>query len=168
MAAFIEPVIGVLADTRRRRALLLAGGAAFVLATVLTAGSPGYGLLLFSFILFYPASGAFVNISQIVLMDLQPARREQNMVRWTLAGSLGAAAGPLLLAGSSRFGLGWRGAFAACAALAGLLLASAWQARLPPVRPDDSTGRWRTVLDGARGALQALRQASVLRWGSCC
>lgn len=35
-----------------------------------------------AFILFYPASGAFVNLSQATLMDSETDRHEQNMARW--------------------------------------------------------------------------------------
>ncbi len=45
--------------------------------------------LLASFILFFPSSGAFVSLSQANLMDSESTRHEQNMARWTFAGSLG-------------------------------------------------------------------------------
>ena len=102
----------------------------FAVALLLTALSRDFGLLLVSFVLFYPASGAFVSLSQATLMDLQPSRREQNMARWTLAGSIGVVAGwPLLghawaerhdAGGQERLGLGCgihpTGAGADCAA----------------------------------------------------
>ena len=43
-------------------------------------------MLLVAFALLYPASGAFVSLSQASLMDLEPERREHNMARWTVAG----------------------------------------------------------------------------------
>ena len=49
----------------------------------------------------------FVSLSQASLMDTSPDRHDQNMARWTLAGSLGVVAGPLLLAGAAFFGSGW-------------------------------------------------------------
>src|ERR687885_620295 len=60
-----------------------------------------------------PASGAFVGLSQTALADLEPERHEQAMARWTLAGSVGVAAGPLLLAGVVAAGGGWRACFLA-------------------------------------------------------
>ncbi len=36
-------------------------------------------------VLFYPASGAFVSLSQATLMDVEPERREHNMACWALA-----------------------------------------------------------------------------------
>ena len=42
---------------------------------------PEFLYLLVAFILFYPASGAFVNLSQATLMDSETDRHEQNMAR---------------------------------------------------------------------------------------
>ena len=75
----LEPVIGVLGDMGRRRALVLSGGLGFAAALVLAAVAPGFGLLLGAFLLMFPSSGAFVSLSQATLMDLAPAMRERNM-----------------------------------------------------------------------------------------
>jgi FSR family fosmidomycin resistance protein-like MFS transporter len=75
--------------------------------------------------LFNPSSGAFVGLSQASLMDAQPARREQNMARWTFAGSLGVTLGPLALSAAAWLGWGWRGLFAVLAGLSLLTLAAA-------------------------------------------
>jgi FSR family fosmidomycin resistance protein-like MFS transporter len=163
IASLIEPWLGILGDVWRRRVLVLGGGIVFTLALLLTAGSSSFFLLLASFILFYPASGSFVSLSQATLMDTDPARHEQNMARWTFAGSFGVVAGPLALGGAALLGLHWRGLFLAFAGLSLALLAMAW--RMP--YPD---GRKQLAEEGAdlRGglleALRALRRAEVLRW----
>jgi len=92
LSGIAEPFLGILGDIWRRRVLILAGGVVFALSLLLTAVSQSYAWLLISFALFSPASGAFVSLSQATLMDLQPARREQAMARWTFAGSLGVVA----------------------------------------------------------------------------
>jgi len=86
----VEPVIGILGDVWRRRFLILRGGVVFTLALSLTALSKSFPVLLISFVLFFPASGAFVSLSQATLMDADPTCHEQNMARWTFAGSAGA------------------------------------------------------------------------------
>ncbi|MET0648099.1 MAG: MFS transporter, partial [Pyrinomonadaceae bacterium] len=91
----VEPALGVLGDVWRRRALVLAGGVAFAAGTLLVGASAGFGMLLAASILSNPASGAFVGLSQATLMDAAPERREQNMARWALAGSVGNSVGPL-------------------------------------------------------------------------
>jgi len=84
------------------------GGVFFALALLLTAASGTFSLLILSFALFYPASGAFVSLSQAALMDTDPARHEHNMARWTFAGSLGVVMGPLAL--GRRRCCAWAGA----------------------------------------------------------
>jgi FSR family fosmidomycin resistance protein-like MFS transporter len=147
--------LGVLAVTWRRRLLVLVGGACFAGALALAAVAPSPPALLLAFALLYPASGAFVALSQASLMDFEPERREHNMARWTFAGAVGAVAGPLLLAAFAWAGLGWRGLFAGFALLAAALTLLA--RRAPDSRGDDE----RLHL---RAALRALTRGEVLRW----
>jgi FSR family fosmidomycin resistance protein-like MFS transporter len=112
IAAFIEPFIGVLGDVWRRRVLIMIGGVLFTASLFITSLSFSFLFLLLSFILFFPSSGAFVSLSQANLMDSNTTRHEQNMARWTFAGSLGVLSGPLLLGLFVYIGLGWRGAYA--------------------------------------------------------
>jgi len=97
IAAFIEPFLGILGDVWKRRALILGGGIFFTLSLLLTSISPSFIFLLSSFIFFYPSSGAFVSLSQASLMDSATDRHEQNMARWTFAGSLGNVLGPIFV-----------------------------------------------------------------------
>ncbi|HET7380889.1 MAG TPA: MFS transporter, partial [Gaiellales bacterium] len=121
-ANLIEMPIGLLADGPRRNRLVLAGGVFFTAALLAVSVTPSYASLLVAFAVLYPASGAFVFLSQADLMDAAPERREQNMARWTLAGSIGALAGPALLTVALFAGAGWRGAYAACAVIAAVAL----------------------------------------------
>jgi len=145
--------------------LILGGGVAFALALVLAAASQSFFPLLFASLLLFPASGAFVSLSQAALMDTDPARHEQNMARWTLAGSIGMVLGPLALGAASVLGLGWRGLFVIFAGLALALMALA--ARQPVVHlngtngDDEDTPGFR---QGLRLAWQAIRRRDVLRW----
>ncbi len=167
VSSVVEPVFGILGDVWKRRVLVLGGGAVFGGALLLTAFSQGFPILLLSFILLYPASGAFVSLSQATLMDVAPERRQQNMARWTASGSVGVVMGPLALSGATALGLGWRGVFALFAGLALVVLAAAW--RVPhtgfPVSSEDHPGvERRSFRAGLGGAWRALRQREVLRW----
>jgi FSR family fosmidomycin resistance protein-like MFS transporter len=71
----------------------------------------------------YPASGAFVSLSQATLMDVEPAGRDLAMNRWTIAGGIGVLAGPAVVAASIGAGLGWRIPFVAMALLSACLVA---------------------------------------------
>ena len=164
IAAFIEPFIGILGDVWKRRALILTGGILFTLSLYMTSLSYSFLFLLISYILFFPSSGAFVSLSQANLMDSDPTRHEQNMARWTLAGSLGVLAGPLLLGLFVYFGLGWRGMYAGLASFSTLCLLAALR-YLPPDRVlSPSFPSWRVVFDGFRAAFSALKRVDVWRW----
>jgi FSR family fosmidomycin resistance protein-like MFS transporter len=175
----VEPALHLLGDTRRRRALVLGGGACFALSCALIASSRGFWSLLLALVAFNPASGAFVGLSQASLMDADPARREQNMARWVFAGSLGVLAGSILVGASVAAGAGWRACFGVISIVA--LVVVLRVRRLPRgaladrqengahehqlYRGSDQDGRaHETFAERARAALGALRRAEVLRW----
>jgi FSR family fosmidomycin resistance protein-like MFS transporter len=164
VSTVVEPFLGILGDVWKRRLLILGGGVLFTLALLLTSLSWGYGLLLLSFCLFYPASGAFVSLSQATLMDSNPSRHDHSMARWTFAGSLGVTLGPVLLVGLSALGFGWRGVFLALGFLAMIVLVFVWRKiPLPPVT-QPAFPRWGDLFTGFRAAFQAFKRGEVLRW----
>ena len=167
----LELPLGVLAGRgRRRRLAVLGGGVIFVLTLLAVASARSFGVLLCAFVAFYPASGAFVSLTQAELMDTWPDRHAQVMARWELAGSAGAVAGPLLLTAVLAAGGGWRDAYLVLAVLAAVTwLASCVRgpSRGPAVAPDPEAAG---VADrGPRTArtrevLAALRNWDTLRW----
>jgi MFS transporter, FSR family, fosmidomycin resistance protein len=143
LGSIMELPLGVLAGhgRRRRRAVLL-GGAALILTLVGAAAARSFTGLLAAFVLFFPASGAFVSLTQSGLMDADPGRREQHMARWELAGSAGSMAGPVLVIAVLAAGGGWRSAYlalAACAAVAWAGVARNPAADSPPTPPAPTT-----------------------------
>lgn len=161
IGSIAEIFLGVVADVRGRRMLILGGGVAFVLSLLVTAASRSFPLLLAAFILFNPASGAFVSLSQASLMDADPARHEHNMARWALAGSVGMVAGPVVLSAAVSMGASWRSVFLALAVLALLLLRLAWRFSF---QTDSSEEGQLSFSQSARNALTAFRRRDVLRW----
>ncbi|MBD2354608.1 MFS transporter [Tolypothrix sp. FACHB-123] len=163
IASLLEPILGIWGDVGQRRQLILGGGVVFAIALLLISLSNDFALLLAGFVLFYPASGSFVSLSQATLMDIEPTRHEQNMARWALAGSLGNAIGPLLLAGAITLKQSWRSAFFSLAVFTVSLLAMVW--RYPLVNPTLSVNEGLpSFQDGIGNAIVALKRASVLRW----
>ncbi len=156
VSVVVEPVLGVLGDVWRRRVLVLGGGGAFAAALVLAASSDSFFLLLVAFAVLDCASGAFVSLSQATLMDVEPDRREENMTRWTIAGSVGALAGPAVLAAAVAAGLSWRSPLIVFAALALALVALAARVRFPRPEPEQRSR--------PRDALRALRRRDTVRW----
>jgi MFS transporter, FSR family, fosmidomycin resistance protein len=139
LGSLLELPVGVLAGTgRRRRLAVLAGGVVFILSLAAVAAARSFGPLLAALVIFFPASGAFVGLTESGLMDFDPGRQEQHMARWNLAGSAGSLAGPVLLIAVLAAGGGWRSAYLVLAGVA----AAAWlaAARNPPP-PQAGTGR---------------------------
>lgn len=156
----LELPLGILGDVWARRALVVGGGVVFALALLMWALAPSFIVLLVGTTLFFPASGAFVSLSQATLMDLEPTRHEQAMARWTLAGSLGVVAGPLALGAALWLGGGWRELFVAFALLAMGLALVAWRQPFP-ARSETAATSLRAGIAGAAGALQ---RGPVRRW----
>jgi FSR family fosmidomycin resistance protein-like MFS transporter len=140
---------------RRRRAAIVGGGVLFVLAVAGVAFAQDFAELLAAFVVFFPASGAFVTLTQASLMDADPDRQAQSMARWDLAGSAGAVAGPLLLVGVLAVGGSWRGGYLALAVLSAVVWSGVLMTRSAQARPDadgDRLPRFRDIIAAARAA----------------
>ena len=130
VGGLLELPLGVLAGQgRRRRLAILGGGVLFVLTLLAVASAHSFAVLLCASVAFYPASGAFVSLTQAEIMDAWPERQAQVMARWDLAGSTGAVAGPLLLAAVLASGGGWRVGYLVLAGLAALTWLGAYLRR---------------------------------------
>ncbi len=162
-SAVVEIAIGVLADIGHRRKLIILGGVLFGVALLVTAGFPSFAVLLLATVVLYPASGAFVSLSQASLMDRDPTRREQNMARWTFAGSVGVVLGSLAVAGGALVGVDWRVLFAAAGTLAVVITAVVARIGLPEVGA--SAERERESFRAAFiASVRLIRRRRVLRW----
>ncbi len=157
--------LGILGDVWKRRALIIGGGILFVASLFIISGSVSFAMLMAGLLIFNPASGAFVGLSQATLMDHDTSRYEQNMARWTFAGAAGVALGALALGGALEFGMGWRELVVATAVVAALTLLAAL--RLPLGGASSGGGSYPTpseLRSGILGVLSALRRLPVLRW----
>jgi FSR family fosmidomycin resistance protein-like MFS transporter len=157
----VEPLLGLFGDLGRRKRIVISGGVAFALAMLLAGAAPSFLLLLAALVLSYPASGAFVGLSQATLMDLAPDRRELSMARWTLAGAVGVVAGPALLALVLSAGGSWRIPMLLCAAAAPLLTFALLPGPFPRTDRNGDRPTFRRLLSDF---LTAVRRREVLRW----
>ncbi|HEX3925470.1 MAG TPA: MFS transporter [Streptosporangiaceae bacterium] len=177
LGSLLELPLGILAGQGRgRRWAVLAGGLVFIGSLAVVAAAYTFAGLLAAFVIFCPASGAFVGLTQSSLMDGDPGRREQHMARWELAGSSGSVAGPFLLIAVLAAGGGWRPAFLVLAAAAAVTWLAV--ARNPPRPPSgagaaDPAGAAGAAAGDANGpvsgpplrrVLAALRRGDVVRW----
>jgi len=164
-AGFIEPFFGILSNMGFRRRIFVIGGFVSVAALILISVSPTFGMLLIVSLFEAPALGAFVGLAQGALMDSDPARHEQNMVRWELAGSLGNVAGALLLGVSVAIGIGWRGQYLAIGLLGLIVLLLIMRHRFPHVRQNtDGEEHPMTFRESINDAWKAVREPGVVRW----
>lgn len=163
IAAFIEPFIGILADTRYRKRIMLIGGVVFTLEILAIILSQNFLALMLSFIIIYPASGAFVSVAQATLMDIEPDRHDQNMARWTLAGSVGFVGGPLMLTLSLNNGIAWQWVYIVLTILSAVMVVMTWRfvpSRIAAIDGDEPPN----FREGFRNAWIAIRNIQVLRW----
>ncbi len=156
-----EPFIGLLADTRHRRALVIGGIVATALGLFLVGAGQSFWIILFAFCILYVASGAYVNLAQATLIDRDPARAEQTMARWTLLGAIGVTIAPLLITALFYLGYGWRGLYLSLAGVAGI-----YTALLLRQRFDSHAGAEKRASPRAMfiDLLAALRNRELLRW----
>lgn len=165
ISSLIEPILGILGDLGQRRQLILGGGIAFAFALLLISLSHHFLWLLAAFVLFYPASGSFVSLSQATLMDIEPTRHEQNMARWTLAGSVGNVLGPLALAGAIGLNQSWRSVFLILAVLTVLLVGILWKYPIATLTASSQVEQpIQSFNDGIRQAINSLKRRNVIRW----
>jgi MFS transporter, FSR family, fosmidomycin resistance protein len=157
-----EPLIGLLGDTRQRRVLVVGGIAATAFGLLLTGITQTFETLLLAFSIVGIASGAYVNLAQATLVDRNPARAEQTMARWTLLGSIGVSAAPILVTIVLALGYGWRGLYVVLSVVAGLytFLLARLQFDLHAGATEESISArelWRNLL-------AAFRRRELLRW----
>jgi MFS transporter, FSR family, fosmidomycin resistance protein len=160
--SLLELPVGVLAGAGRRRRLFVLGGGLVFIAAVLGAGlARSFPVLLAALVIFFPASGAFVSLTQAAMMDADTGLRARHMAMWTLAGAVGSVAGPLLVAAVLAAGGSWRVAFVLVAAAGGASwLAVAATGTDEPPQPDGDEAGW----PGLRAAVLISRAAGALRW----
>ena len=144
----------------------LGGGLAIALSLVAIASTRSFPLVLVAMVIGFPASGAFVSLSQATLMDLNPGREPQMMARWTVAGSLANLIGPLILAGGFALGFGWRWAYFGMALICLVLVGMTWLRHIPmhsAVRKllSNRSQSGNTCL---QGLWEAVRNPHLMRW----
>jgi FSR family fosmidomycin resistance protein-like MFS transporter len=158
----IEPILLILGDTPLRRRLIAGGGLMVMAALLLISGAATFPVLLAGFVINFPASGAFVTLSQATWMDLNPGREAHMLARWTVAGSLGNLAGPLMVAISLTHGLGWRWIFTSLALGAFLLTIAILRPKFPSPAGGQKIGG--VSLNPAATFWRLLHERSLLRW----
>lgn len=160
----IEPIIGLFADTDKRRTLMVIGGFVFGAGLILHGLAPSYAVLMFAIILIFPASGSFVGIAQAALMDNDPSRRENSMALWTFSGSFAVVLGPIAFALLIGFGASWRIFFILTGIL--FIITAIIVMRLPTndALRNNEESESRSIRENLDGAWLLLKRWIVWRW----
>ncbi len=157
-----EPFIGLLGDTRHRRALVLGGILATAIGLTLISGAQQYLPLLLAMCILYVASGAYVNLSQATLIDRDPRRAENTMARWVLMGAIGVTLSPLLITVVLTVEGSWRAVFLSTAIVAGVFALLLFKQRFDGhAGAEDEAGSLKQM---GRRLLTALRSRTLVKW----
>jgi FSR family fosmidomycin resistance protein-like MFS transporter len=160
--AFVEPLLLLLAEGHWRRRLIVGGGLGLAAAWLVISAAGDFSLILAGAVIAYPASGAFVTLSQASIVDANPGREAAIMARWNAAGSLGSLIGPGIMTASLALGAGWRAPYALLGA-AGIALSLLVYSRLrQPLQAGDAPRH--ATLRLLPRILDIARDRSVRRW----
>ncbi|MDX2162087.1 MAG: MFS transporter [bacterium] len=164
IAAFIEPFFGVWSNMGYRKLIMILSGIVFGGMMMLAGLSSTFWMFLIFTTFEAPGSGGMVGLAQTALMDSDPERHEQNMARWTLAGSVGNLIAPLLLGVSVAIGVSWRGQYLFIGLLIVIAALVLTRVRIPAVNSDqDEEDDPRQFFTHFADAFKALRQPGVTR-----
>jgi MFS family permease len=156
VAFVVEPVAASTIDHSPRRRLI-AGGAAFVTASVaIMAAAPSYAVLLLGFAVYGIGSGPLCHTADVVVVESFPGVSERAYSRATILDTIGALLGPALVSATLFLGLSWRWALASCAAVGAMHAVAASRSRYPspPRTRGEDEGVLRALVTGMRAAAQ--------------
>jgi MFS transporter, FSR family, fosmidomycin resistance protein len=156
-----DPIIGLLADTHHRRALVMGGIIATALGLLLTGVGRTFTVILLAFSILYVASTAYVELAQATLIDRDSTRAEQTMARWTWLGSLGVTIAPLLVTALFYLGYGWRGLYLSLAGMAGIYAALLFRQPFDSHAGAEKRAQPRELLSDL---VAALKTRELVRW----
>jgi FSR family fosmidomycin resistance protein-like MFS transporter len=108
VAAFVEPINGLLIDLWKRPWLMAWGAAGIGLGTAVIGFAPTLATLLLGFAIYGLASGPLAHTADVVLVEAYPTVPDRIFARATILDTVGALLAPLLVSLSIWAGLEWR------------------------------------------------------------
>ena len=130
--AVVGGVFAAAADTHSRRVIAAGGAFGFAASLAVFAGGASFPVLAVASFGMGMASTAMVDGAEVALVDLAGNDLRRCLARGNLLGTLGALAGPALIAAAVAAGLSWRVVFAAVAVLMALYGLAMAATPLPP------------------------------------
>ncbi len=163
VALVVEPVAAAQVDLRERRAIMAWGALALAVSVLIMGAAPGYLVLAGGFALYGLGSGPLVLSADVVVVEAFPQAPERAFSRAALLDTIGALAGPAMVAGAASVGVSWRVVLvvlAACVVAYGIGI-SATSFPRPRHVPEPDHGSARRLLANAR---RVLRNRQARQW----
>lgn len=108
VALGVEPFSATMIDVASRRRLMGFGSAAIGLSLLVMGGAPSYGWLVVGFAVYGLGSGPLAHTADVVVVESCPGAPERAFTRATSLDTIGALAGPGLVALLLALGVSWR------------------------------------------------------------
>lgn len=160
VAVLVEPFTASMADLVDRRRLMAAGAFAVGAALWLTGLAPSYPVLLAGAVAYGIGSGPLAHTADLVIVELHPQDAERAFGRATMLDTVGALAGPALVAAAAAVGASWR----AVAVLVGSwALAYSWALARQPW-PAVAVEAGPSLRVAAANAAHVVRERATRRW----
>ncbi len=164
VAAFIEPINGLLIDLWKRPWLMAWGAAGIGLGTMMMALAPTMAFLLLAFAIYGLASGPLAHTADVVLVESYPETPGRIYTRATALDTVGALLSPLLVTATIWLGLSWRWlmlALGLSSLLYGLVIL---RTRFPVNRGSEQQDRRQFWASLRRNLRSVLSNRSAARW----
>lgn len=154
VALVVEPPAAVLIDVSSRRRLIGFGAACLAVSIAVMGIAPVYWVLLVGFLIYGLGSGPLAHPADVVIVEAFPETAQRAFTRATFLDTVGALAGPAVIAVCSAVGLSWRAGLVALATWAAVYAACAMATPLPPPpRVPHPSGLLSEIVGGIRGVL---------------
>jgi MFS family permease len=164
VAAFAEPVNGLLIDLWKRPWLMAWGAGGIGLATMVIGLAPTMGILLLGFGIYGLASGPLAHTADVVLVESYPEAPDRIYTRATALDTVGALLGPLAVTATIWLGLEWRWLMVALGFASVVYAAIILRTQFPSKRgheEDDSVPVWHAL---RRNLRLVVGSRSAVRW----
>ena len=157
VALLVEPVTASLIDWSSLRRLIVWGSGALAVAMLAMGLARSDGWLLTAFALYGVGSGPLAHTADVVVVEIFPEAPQRAFARATFFDTVGALAGPALVAAVIAAGLSWRTALFVLGGWAAFYGVGAARSPLP-VPPRQRTSEHRLVAEIIAGWKAALAQ----------
>ena len=164
VAAFIEPVSGLLIDIWRRRWIMAFGAAGVGIATAVMGIAPTFAILLIGFGIYGLASGPLAHTADVVLVDAYPKAPDRIFTRATLLDTFGALLSSLLVSLTFILRLEWRWLMVSLGASSIIYAIIIFTTRFPPRHAKDGQDVEHVGKTAWRNLRKVLRSKQAIGW----